>query len=307
MKNDFIVENNSMIKRTLFLANAVCLTTRNKQLVIKNKESQDEKTVPIEDIGFVIIENQQIYVSIPSIIELTKNNVSVIFCDEKHMPLSMNLPLECNTIQNQLFTAQIEASLPTKKNCWKQVIEQKIYNQALVLEKYGHNSRYLEKISKEVKSDDSTNREGVAAKIYWKSLFEQDWNRDRFGDYPNNYLNYGYAILRAAMARAIVGSGLLPTLGIHHHNKYDAYALADDLMEPYRPFIDDEVIEYINENPDTGKITMIFKNKIMQVLTRDVSIGCVTRPLMIALTMTSASLVRVFTGEQKNLVLPGFI
>ena len=139
-----------MIKRTLFLANAVCLTTRNKQLVIKNKESQDEKTVPIEDIGFVIIENQQIYVSIPSIIELTKNNVSVIFCDEKHMPLSMNLPLECNTIQNQLFPAQIEASLPTKKNCWKQVIEQKIYNQALVLEKYGHNSRYLEKISKEV-------------------------------------------------------------------------------------------------------------------------------------------------------------
>ena len=296
-----------MIKRTLFLANAVCLTTRNKQLVIKNKESQDEKTVPIEDIGFVIIENQQIYVSIPSITELTKNNVSVIFCDEKHMPLSMNLPLECNSIQNQLFSAQIESSLPTKKNCWKQVIEQKIYNQALVLEKYGHNSRYLEKISKEVKSDDSTNREGVAAKIYWKSLFGQDWNRDRFGDYPNNYLNYGYAILRAAMARAIVGSGLLPTLGIHHHNKYDAYALADDLMEPYRPFIDDEVIEYINENPDTGKITMIFKNKIMQVLTRDVSIGCVTRPLMIALTMTSASLVRVFTGEQKNLVLPGFI
>lgn len=296
-----------MIKRTLFLANAVCLTTRNKQLVIKNKESQDEKTVPIEDIGFVIIENQQIYVSIPSITELTKNNVSVIFCDEKHMPLSMNLPLECNSIQNQLFSVQIESTLPTKKNCWKQIIEQKINNQALVLEKYGHNSEYLRNISKKVKSDDSTNREGFAAKIYWNSLFGKNWSRDRFGEYPNNYLNYGYAILRAGMARAIVGSGLLPTLGIHHHNKYDAYALADDLMEPYRPFIDDEVIEYINENPDTEKITMIFKNKIMQVLTRDVSIGCVTRPLMIALTMTSASLVRVFTGEQKNLVLPEFI
>ena len=123
MKNDNLVENNSMIKRTLFLANAVCLTTRNKQLVIKNKESQDEKTVPIEDIGFVVVENQQIYISIPAITELTKNNVSVIFCDEKHMPLSMNLPLECNSIQNQLFSAQIESSLPTKKNCWKQVVE----------------------------------------------------------------------------------------------------------------------------------------------------------------------------------------
>lgn len=296
-----------MIKRTLFFANAVCLTTRNKQLVIKNKESQEENTVPIEDIGFVVIENQQIYISIPAITELTKNNVSVIFCDEKHMPLSMNLPLECNSIQNQLFSVQIESTLPTKKNCWKQIIEQKINNQALVLEKYGHNSEYLRNISKKVKSDDSTNREGFAAKIYWNSLFGKNWIRDRFGEYPNNYLNYGYAILRAGMARAIVGSGLLPTLGIHHHNKYDAYALADDLMEPYRPFIDDEVIEYINENPNTEKITMVFKNKIMQVLTRDVSIGCVTRPLMLALTMSSASLVRVFTGEQKKLVLPEFI
>lgn len=222
-----------MIKRTLFFANAVCLTTRNKQLVIKNKESQKEKTVPIEDIGFVIIENQQIYISIPVIIELTKNNVSIIFCDEKHMPLSMNLPLECNSIQNQLFTAQIELALPTKKKCWKQIIEQKIKNQAKVLDKYEINSKQLIAYSQDVKSGDTTNKEAVAAKIYWDLLIGSNWIRNRFGEYPNNYLNYGYAILRAATARALVGSGLLPTLGIHHHNKYDAYALADDLMEPY--------------------------------------------------------------------------
>ena len=296
-----------MIKRTLFFANAVCLTTRNKQLVIKNKESQDEKTVPIEDIGFVIIENQQIYISIPAIIELTKNNVSIIFCDEKHMPHSMNLPLECNSIQNQLFSAQIESSLPTKKKCWKQVIEQKIKNQAKVLDKYGINSKQLIAYSSDVKSGDTTNKEALAAKIYWDLLIGTDWIRNRFGEYPNNFLNYGYAILRAATARALTGSGLLPTLGIHHHNKYNAYALADDMMEPYRPFIDDEVIEYIKENPEERELTKEFKRKILQVLTRDVSIGKVVRPLMIALTMTSASLVRVFTGESGNLVLPRFI
>lgn len=296
-----------MIKRTLFFANAVCLTTRNKQLVIKNKESQKEKTVPIEDIGFVIIENQQIYISIPAIIELTKNNVSIIFCDEKHMPLSMNLPLECNSIQNQLFTAQIESALPTKKKCWKQIIEQKIKNQAKVLDKYEINSKQLIAYSQDVKSGDTTNKEAVAAKIYWDLLIGSNWIRNRFGEYPNNYLNYGYAILRAATARALVGSGLLPTLGIHHHNKYDAYALADDLMEPYRPFVDDEVIEYIKENPEEKELTTEFKRKILEVLTRDVSIGNVIRPLMIALTMTSASLSRIFTGESGNLTLPRFI
>ena len=296
-----------MIKRTLFFANAVCLTTRNKQLVIKNKESQYEKTVPIEDIGFVIIENQQIYISIPAITELTKNNVSVVFCDEKHMPHSMNLPLEYNSIQNQLFSVQIESSLPTKKKCWKQIIEQKIKNQAKVLDKYKINSKQLIAYSQDVKSGDTTNREALAAKIYWDLLIGSDWIRNRFGEYPNNYLNYGYAILRAATARALVGSGLLPTLGIHHHNKYDAYALADDLMEPYRPFVDDEVIEYIKENPEEKELTTEFKRKILEVLTRDVSIGNVIRPLMIALTMTSASLSRIFTGESGNLTLPRFI
>ena len=295
-----------MIKRTLFFANAVCLTTRNKQLVIKNKDSQDEKTVPIEDIGFVIIENQQIYISIPTITELTKNNVSVIFCDEKHMPFSMNLPLECNTIQNQLFTAQIEAKLPTKKNCWKQIIEQKIYNQALVLDKFSFNSVYLKKVSKEVKSDDSTNRESVAAKYYWNSLFGKNWNRDRFGEYPNNFLNYGYAILRAGMARAIVSSGMLPTFGIHHHNKYNAYALADDLMEPYRPFVDDMVFEYVQNNPNKIEIEQDFKSLIYSIMTRDTFIDDRKHPFMIALTYTSSSLNKIFLGKTKKLSLPEF-
>lgn len=296
-----------MIKRTLFFSNVVCLTLKNKQLQIFNKETQEESSVPIEDIGFVVIENNQIYISIPAINALTENNTAVIFCNEKHLPFSMNLPLDCNTIQNQLFSAQISATIPTMKNCWKQIIEQKIKNQAKVLEKYNINSKQLKMFSQDVKSGDTTNREAMAAKVYWDLLLGDNWLRDRFGSYPNNFLNYGYSILRAATARALIGSGLLPTFGIHHHNKYDAYALADDVMEPFRAYIDDEVIEYVKENPGIEEISTDFKRKILTVLTRDVSIGKVMRPLMIALTMTSSSLARIFTGNQKELVLPSFI
>lgn len=295
-----------MIKRTLFFSNAVCLTMKNKQLLIFNKETHEETSVPIEDIGFIIIENNQVYISIPVINELTSNNAAVVFCNDKHMPFSMNLPLDCNSIQNQLFATQISVPLPIKKKCWKQIIEQKIKNQALVLEKHNIDSSKLKHLANEVKSDDSTNREAIAAKLYWDLLFDVEWVRTRFGEYPNNLLNYGYAILRAAMARALIGSGLLPTFGIHHHNKYNAYALADDMMEPYRPYIDDEIIEYTKENEDISEITIGFKKKILNILTRDVQIGKVTRPLMIALTITSSSLAKLFSGDIEKLTLPGF-
>ena len=296
-----------MIKRTLFFSHAVCLSMRNKQLIIQNKDTQEESSVPIEDIGFVVIENNQIYISIPVINELAKNNAAVIFCNEKHLPFSMNLPLDCNSIQNRLFSAQIEATLPTKKRCWQQIIEQKIKNQAKVLEKYNIHSIRLNEYANNVRSGDSTNREAVAAKLYWDSLFDTDWIRMRYGEYPNNLLNYGYAILRAATARALTGSGLLPTLGIYHHNKYDAYALADDMMEPYRPFVDDEILEYTKDNPAQETIPIEFKKKILQVLARDVKIGKVVRPLMIALTMTSSSLAKILSGDDKELALPCFM
>ena len=296
-----------MIKRTLFFSNAVCLTLKNRQLVIQNKETREESSVPVEDIGFVIIENNQVYISVPVINALAENNAAVVFCNEKHLPFSMNLPLGCNTIQNQLFAAQIESKLPVKKKCWKQIIEQKIKNQAKVLEKYKIDSIKLKQYALEVKSGDSTNREAIAAKLYWSLLIDDvNWIRTRFGNYPNNLLNYGYAILRAATARALIGSGLLPTLGIHHHNKYDAYALADDIMEPYRSYIDDEVIEFMRVDCITEELTVDFKKKILNVLTRDVEIGKVTRPLMVALTITSSSLAKVFNGDAESLSLPEF-
>ena len=296
-----------MIKRTLFFSHAVCLSTRHKQLVIFSKETQEETLVPIEDIGFVIVENALVSLTIPLINELTDNNCALIFCNEKHLPFSMTMPLDCNEIQSQLFSAQINAKLPVKKKCWKQIVEYKIKNQGLVLKKYDLDFTRLVDFSKCVKSGDPTNMESQAAKFYWDNLFGKKWSRDRFGDFPNNYLNYGYAILRAATARALVGSGLLPTLGIHHHNKYNAYCLADDLMEPYRPFIDDEVIEYISTNPDEKELGLEFKKRILQVLTRDVKMENLTRPMMVALSMTSSSLANALSNESEKLKLPDFV
>ena len=296
-----------MIKRTLFFSHAVCLSARHKQLVIFSKETQEETLVPIEDIGFMIVENERVSLTIPLINELTDNNCALIFCNEKHLPFSMTMPLDCNEIQSQLFSAQINAKLPVKKKCWKQIVEYKIKNQGLVLKKYDLDFTRLVDFSKCVKSGDSTNMESQAARFYWDNLFGKNWCRNRFGDFPNNYLNYGYAILRAATARALVGSGLLPTLGIHHHNKYNAYCLADDLMEPYRPFIDDEVIEYISTNPDEKELGLEFKKRILQVLVRDVKMGNLTRPMMVALSMTSASLANALSNESEKLKLPDFV
>ncbi len=236
-----------MIKRTLFFGNKCSLTTKYEQLVIKTAER--EATVPIEDIGFVVLENQESYISIPALSKLVDNNVSVIFCDEKHMPKSMLLNLDGHHIQQELFRNQINASEPLKKQLWQQTIKAKIENQSAHLKLLCKNKSPLDYYASKVLSGDADNREGAGAAYYWKHLFEFDFKRGRYGDYPNLFLNYGYIVLRAAVARALAGSGLLPTLGIHHHNKYNAFCLADDIMEPYRPIVDAKVME-IMQNYD---------------------------------------------------------
>ncbi len=228
-----------MIKRTLFFGNKCSLTTKYEQLNIKILDK--ETSVPIEDIGFIIIENQEVYISIPALSKLSSNNVSVIFCNNKHMPQSMLLNIESHHLQQEHFKNQINASEPLKKQLWQQIIKAKILNQSIVLEKLNINTNPLKYYATKVLSGDSDNREAVAASYYWKHLFDFDFKRERYGTYPNLFLNYGYTILRAAVARAISGSGLLNTLGIHHHNnRYNAFCLADDIMEPYRPLIDAE-------------------------------------------------------------------
>ncbi len=276
-------------------------------MVIELRETGNVKTAVIEDIGFVVLENQQISISLPLINELTKNNVAVIFCDRTYHPASMLLNLNGHHLQQELFSHQIGASIPLKKNLWKQTVEAKINNQAGLLKNLGKDYQKVLYISTNVKSGDTENREGTAARIYWPMLFGKSFIRDRYGDPPNNMLNYAYAVLRAAVARALTGSGLLVTLGIHHHNKYNAFCLADDIMEPYRPFVDGLVYQNIKNKTDIKELTTEIKLKLVSILTVDVKLAGQTRPLMVALSNTTASLSKCFSGERKKIIYPTII
>ena len=291
-----------MIKQTLFFSTPVCLSLKNYQIVISWKDCDDKITRPIEDIGCVVLENQMISITLPLLNELVKNNVAVILCDNKMMPTSMLQNLDANTTQAESLKFQLAVTDPMKKQVWKQIIESKIKNQAAVLALAGKNKDILKPYYNNVKSGDSDNREGLAAKIYWNSLLGNSFKREREGCSPNSLLNYGYSILRAAVARALLGSGLLPNLGIFHKSRYNAFPLADDVMEPYRPFVD-EIVYRLYENGIT-ELNKESKSEIMRVLNCDVNIGKVKRPLQIALTMTTASLVKYYSGEIKKLSLP---
>lgn len=294
-----------MLKRILYFSNSYHLSVKNYQLQITNKNTGEIKQAVIEDLGFVIFDNQQITFTQSVIQDLAANNTAVVFCDKKHLPSSMLFHLDTNTVQTELFTAQIKASEPLKKNLWKQIIKYKIKNQAEVLRKINKNYKPLLHLSSQVKSGDITNREAVASKYYWQNIFEvPDFKRQRYGMPPNPSLNYGYAVLRAAVARALSGSGLLTTLGIHHHNKYNSYCLADDIMEPYRPFVDLCVYDIMKKNPDYHIIDTNQKAQLLNILNMDVCFNKVTRPLMVGLSISTASLAKCFSGKQKKLEYP---
>lgn len=290
-----------MLKRTLFFGNKASINTRLEQLVIKTE--QRETTVPIEDVGFVVIEHPEIYISITTLSKLTENNVAVIFCDQKHMPSSMLLNLNSHHLQQEVFKNQINASAPLKKQLWQQTVKTKIKHQALLLKKAKKEYRVLEFHESKVLSGDTDNREGAAAAHYWKHLFDFNFRRERYGDYPNPFLNYGYIVLRAAVARALSGSGLLCTLGIHHHNKYNAYCLADDIMEPFRPLVDMKVMEII-KNYEEEELTTAIKSELLSVLTDTVYFEETKSPLMVGLSKTASSLQQCFAGTARKINYP---
>ena len=293
-----------MLKQTLFFSHPARLSLKDNQLVITLKDSNELITRPIEDIGFVVIENQQIIFTIPLLNELVHNNVSVILCDAKGMPSSMLMGLNNNATQAESLKYQLNVSEPMRKQAWKQIVEQKIRNQAAVLDKLGIEHHNLKACYSSVLSGDTSNREGIAARQYWTQLFGKDFRREREGLPPNNLLNYGYAILRAATARALIGSGLLPALGLFHRNRYNAFPLADDVMEPYRPYVDE--IAFGETEEGMLELDKETKVRLLNLLVTDVRIGKMTRPLSLALTTTSASLLKYYKGETKKVTLPVF-
>lgn len=292
-----------MIKRAIYISSPLVLKLKSSQMILHTKEEPDiVKSIPIEDIGYVILEEQQSSITLPLLNALSNNNVAVIFCNDVRMPNAMLLNLNSNSIQGERYKNQLAASEPLKKNLWKQIIESKIRNQAALLDKLGKDGSKLRYQYSNVKSGDTDNREGIAAKIYWNELLGENFIRNRDGSPPNSLLNYGYTILRAAVTRALMGSGLFPAFGIFHKNKYNAFPLADDIMEPYRPYVDEIVFKlYDNGKTDLDKKT---KAELLRVLFIDTQFSTVMRPLDIALTMTSASLAKCFSGTQKKISYP---
>ncbi len=308
-----------MIKKTLYFGNPTYLSLKDGQLVIKLPEVEHNDTIPehfkkqtvvtkpIEDLGIVVIDHKQITITSGLLEALLENNCAVITCDAKSLPVGMMLPLCGNTTQNERFREQLDASVPLKKQLWQQTVKQKIENQASVLNECASavvgNMRAW---ARDVRSGDPDNFEARAAVYYWRNLFPSinDFIRDRDGIYPNNLLNYGYAILRAVVARALVTSGLLPTLGIHHHNRYNAYCLADDIMEPYRPYVDELVVNLVKSGECAGEMTREVKSKLLVIPTLEVVIGGKRSPLMVAVAQTTASLYKCFSGELRKITYP---
>lgn len=304
-----------MIKRTLYFGNPAYLSLSSRQLVIRKSESQKEGaqgknicTRAIEDIGVIVIDHSQITLTSALIAALLDNNVALITCDSHHMPTGLLLPLSGNTIQSERFQAQVSASLPLKKQLWQQTVKQKIANQSTILRQFtSAETGCMDKWSNDVRSGDADNLEGRAAAYYWKNLFAQEidhFKRGREEAAPNHLLNYGYAILRAIIARALVSSGLLPTLGIHHHNRYNAYCLADDIMEPYRPYVDAHVLVLLRQKGFQEELTQEDKAHLLQIPTLDVCVEGKRSPLLVAASLTTASVAKCFTGELRKISYP---
>ena len=299
-----------MIKRTLHFGNPAYLSKSNGQLLIElpgaTNLGNSRRTVPIEDIGVVVLENQQITITHAALSALLQNNVAVITCNDTHHPVGLFLPLDGNTIQTERFRYQLNATEPLKKQLWQQTINAKILNQAALLNSRGIAIDNMLHWAKNVRSGDPDNFEGRAAAFYWRYIFgvQHNFLRRQEGEAPNNLLNYGYAILRAMVARSLVASGLLPTMGIHHSNKYNAYCLADDVMEPYRPYVDALVCDILDDGEAIDFIDPQLKARLLGIATVDVVIEKERAPLMVGLQRTTASLAKCFEGKSRKILYP---
>ncbi|MBI1317276.1 type II CRISPR-associated endonuclease Cas1 [bacterium] len=294
-----------MIKKTILFSRPAHLNTRLKQLIVRFKDIEEERSVPMEDIGLVVFEHPQLTYTQSVLTLMAENNCAVVLIGDDYYPKAFMLPLNAHSTETESYRAQLNASEPLKKQLWQQTVKAKILNQALILEQMGKPTEALHFMAKEVRSGDPEGLEGRAAKKYWALLFEDvDFKRERFGEAPNNALNYGYAVLRAAVARSLVGSGLLPAIGIHHKNKYNSFCLADDVMEPYRPFVDRIVYELWLKDHNLEDLTKEVKARLLEVLTVDAFFSNETSPLMLALTRTTASLRKAYLGTLRKINYP---
>jgi len=280
------------------------LVVRLGQLIIK--ENGDElSAIPCEDIGILLIDHPAVTYTHSVFTELIRCGAAVVFCGGNHHPAGMLLPIEGNTVQTERFRQQIEAKEPIKKQLWRQLVRAKIKHQAKVAGKDSDVYKELIGLRERVRSGDPDNIEAQASKKFWPAFITTiDFKRNIEGLPPNNLLNYGYTVMRAAVARALCSAGLHPSIGLHHCNKYNAFCLADDCLEPFRGFVESKVKQICETQSAIEDLTQDIKAQLLEVLYQEVTIGDNAGPLMVGLHRTAASLVRCFAGEQKEMDLP---
>jgi CRISP-associated protein Cas1 len=273
--------------------------------IVQNTQNKEESSVPVEDVGLILLDNPQIMVSNALLMTLNENNTAVLSCDTSHLPFGLMLPMFSHHAFSEKLHFQLEASQPLVKNLWQQTVISKIENQTALLRKIGIDTKKMDFYITDVKSGDPRNVEGRAAAYYWDNIFGDGlFLRHRFGEPPNNLLNYGYAVLRAIIARSLVASGLFPSIGIHHRNKYNPYCLADDIMEPFRPYVDSLVLDIIEENEDFEELTPSLKKQLLQIPIIDVEIDGKSSPMMVGVQRTTASLASCFEGVTRKILYP---
>jgi CRISPR-associated protein Cas1 len=294
-----------MIKKIIEISQAKThIAIRYGQLVV-NQDKKEISSIPCEDIGVLLVDHSGVTYTHSVFTELLRCGAAVVLCGGNHQPNGMLLPLESNTLQAERFAQQIEVKEPVKKKLWQQIVRAKIKHQAKIVGRDSDVYKSLMALREQVRSGDPDNIEAQASRKYWPVYISTiDFKRDIDGPPPNNLLNYGYMVMRAAVARALCSAGLLPCLGIHHHNRYNAFCLADDVMEPFRGFVETKAKEIVQGGEDCTELTQTIKARLLEVLYQEVTIGETSGPLMVGLHRTAASLQRCFAGEQKEIELP---
>jgi len=302
-----------MIKKIVEISRErTSLSIKYGQLLVK-QDGQQANSIPCEDIGVLLVDNQATNYTHSVFTELLKYGAAVVLCDGSHLPTGMLLPIESNSIQTERYAQQITVKEPIKKKFWQQIVRAKIRHQAKLVKDDAETYKILTAMISKVRSGDPDNIEAQASRRFWQayiqgigstSLTLADFRRDAEGKPPNNLLNYGYMVVRAAVARAICSAGLLPSVGLHHRNRYNAFCLADDLVEPFRGFVEAKVKEIVQSGEDYEELTQAIKARLLEVLYEEVEIAGFKGPLMVGLHRTAASLMRCFAGEQKEIDLP---
>ena len=295
-----------MIRKTIEIGTPGSrLTVANRQLVIERPD-MPMATLPLEDLGVVIVDDRRAVYTQSVLIELMAVGATLIVTGPDHLPAGMMLPLDAHHVQTERHRAQIEAAEPVRKRIWQALVMAKIRQQATMLVHFTGQTGGLDAMAHRVRSGDPDNLEAQAAQRYWPRLFGKDFRRDRDADGINAVLNYGYAVIRAAIARSIVASGLIPSLGVFHKNRSNAFCLADDLFEPYRPFVDWRV-KKLHQAASGDQLRVADKPTraaLLALFNEGVAVKGRRLPMLGAIEASATSLARALTGGDKTLALP---